>query len=193
MAQAERGGAPAHPAHLQPGRVRLTAARSARASPGQLGTVHRLGEQLLSGIHAHAQVHRLGRAQPPQNPRAIPRLRAIAPNQLWSWDITYLPTTVRGIWLYLYLVIVVWTRKVVACDVAEREDRGIAADLVSRDCLRERISKGRKQPLTSMPTMATPCVRPRWNAAWKYWASSGRSPGHGSPTTTPTRNRCSGR
>jgi len=24
---------------------------------------------------------------------------------VWSWDITYLPTTIRGIWLYLYLVI----------------------------------------------------------------------------------------
>jgi transposase InsO family protein len=66
---------------------------------------------------------------------------------VWSWDITYLPTTVRGIWLYLYLVIDVWSRKVVAWDVDEREDPAIAADLVSRACLRERISKGRKQPL----------------------------------------------
>ena len=98
-------------------------------------------------LHAHGQVHRRGRARPPQEPRAVPRLRAIAPNQLWSWDITYLPTTVRGIWLYLYLVIDVWSRKVVAWDVAEREDPAIAADLVSRACLRERISKGRKQPL----------------------------------------------
>jgi transposase InsO family protein len=66
---------------------------------------------------------------------------------VWSWDITYLPKMVRGIWLYLYLVINVWSRKVVAWNVAEREDPAIAADLVSRACLRERISKGRKQPL----------------------------------------------
>jgi transposase InsO family protein len=66
---------------------------------------------------------------------------------VWSWDITYLPTTVRGIWLYLYLVIDVWSHKVVAWDVGEREDPAIAADLVSRACLRERISKGRRQPL----------------------------------------------
>ena len=56
---------------------------------------------------------------------------------MWSWDITYLPTTVRGIWLYLYLVIDVWSRKVVAWDVDEREDPAIAADLVSRACLNE--------------------------------------------------------
>ncbi|MDA7436749.1 hypothetical protein N8654_03590 [Synechococcus sp. AH-601-B19] len=47
----------------------------------------------------------------------------------------------------------VWNRlpggryKVVVWDVNEHEDPAIAADLVSRACLRERISKGRKQPL----------------------------------------------
>ena len=38
----------------------------------------------------------------------MPRLWAVGVNQVWNWDITYLPTTVRGIWLYLYLVIDVW-------------------------------------------------------------------------------------
>jgi transposase InsO family protein len=41
----------------------------------------------------------------------------------------------------------VGSRKVVAWDVAEREDASIAADLGSRACIREWISKGRKQPL----------------------------------------------
>jgi len=91
-------------------------------------------------------------------------LRAAGANLLWSWDITYLPTTARGIWLYLYLVIDVWSRKVVAWDVEELENPAIAVELVSRACLRERISKGRKQPWFSMPTTATPCVRPRWKA-----------------------------
>jgi putative transposase len=44
-------------------------------------------------------------------------------------------------------VIDIWSRKVVAWDVAEREDPAIAADLISRACLRERISSGRSQPL----------------------------------------------
>lgn len=77
----------------------------------------------------------------------MPRLRASGPKQVWSWDNTYLPTSVRRVCLYLYLVIDVWSRKVIAWDVAEREDPGIAADLVSRACLRERISRGRRQPL----------------------------------------------
>ena len=98
-------------------------------------------------LHAHGQAHRRGRARPPQGPRPVPRLKAEGPNQVWSWDITYLPTSVRGIWLYLYLVVDVWSRKVVAWDVAEREDAQIAADLVTRACLRERISRRRPQPL----------------------------------------------
>ena len=48
-------------------------------------------------LHAHGQLH----------------LRADGPNQVWSWDISYLPTSVKGIWLYLYLVVDIWSRKVV--------------------------------------------------------------------------------
>jgi putative transposase len=85
-------------------------------------------------LHAHGQAHRRGRARPPQEPRPVPRLRSDGPNQVWSWIITYLPTSV-------------WSRKIVAWDVAEREDAQIAADLISRACLRERIHRRRHQPL----------------------------------------------
>jgi len=98
-------------------------------------------------LHAHGQAHRRGRARLPQEARPVPRLRADGPNQVWSWDISYLPTNVKGIWLYLYLVIDVWSRKVVAWDVEDCEDPKLAANLVSRACLRERISKRRLQPL----------------------------------------------
>ena len=50
-------------------------------------------------FHDHGQAHRRGRASPPQEPRLVPRLRAAGPNQEWSRDITYSPTTVREIWL----------------------------------------------------------------------------------------------
>ena len=53
-------------------------------------------------------------ARPPQIHRPVPRLRASGANQVWSWDITDLPTTVRLIWLYLALVIEVWSRKMLA-------------------------------------------------------------------------------
>lgn len=38
--------------------------------------------------------------RPPQA-HAVPRLEATAPNQVWTWDITKLPTQVRGVHLNL--------------------------------------------------------------------------------------------
>ena len=61
-------------------------------------------------LHADGQADRRGRARPPREPRPVPRLEARGPNPVWSWDITDLPTSVRGVWLYLYLVIDVWSR-----------------------------------------------------------------------------------
>ncbi|APD48734.1 IS3 family transposase [Synechococcus sp. SynAce01] len=94
-------------------------------------------------LHQAGQCHRRGRARLPQEPRSVPRLRADCPNEVWSWDISFLPTTVRGVWLYLYLVVDVWSRKVVAWDVAEVESSEIAAELVQRACLKERYHRPR--------------------------------------------------
>lgn len=46
--------------------------------------------------------------------RAKPRaLTATAPNQVYSWDITYLPIPIKGQYLYLYLFLDLFSRKVV--------------------------------------------------------------------------------
>jgi len=34
-----------------------------------------------------------------QETRHVPRLRADGTNQVWSWDICFLPTRVKGTWL----------------------------------------------------------------------------------------------
>jgi transposase InsO family protein len=52
-----------------------------------------------------------------------------------------------GGFLSKLLVIGVWSPKVVGWDVAEREDPGIAVDLVSKTCLRERINTRRRRHL----------------------------------------------
>ena len=66
--------------------------------------------------------------------RANPVHRATKPNQVWSWDITWLPTAVRGRFLYLYLVMDVWSRRIVGWTVAEHETSDIAAELIQRTC-----------------------------------------------------------
>jgi putative transposase len=89
-------------------------------------------------LKAHDQGHRRGRAQPPR-PRTPPTsYRATTANQVWSWDITYLPTSVRGQFYYLYLVEDIYSRKAVGWEVYEQESGEHAAGLMQRTVMAER-------------------------------------------------------
>ena len=82
-------------------------------------------------------------AQRPGQPRSKPRaLCATAPNQLFSWDITYLPTRVTGHYFYLYLFLDIFSRKIVGWQVYENESSELAGALMRDICLRERIAPG---------------------------------------------------
>lgn len=59
---------------------------------------------------------------------------ATQPNRVWSWDITRLPTVVRGSYLHLYLIMDVWSRRIVGWQVAARESAAIAAELIAQIC-----------------------------------------------------------
>jgi putative transposase len=59
---------------------------------------------------------------------------ATAPNQVWSRDITYLPTPVRGRFLRLYLVLDVWSRRIVGWTIHERESDELAAEMIRDIC-----------------------------------------------------------
>jgi transposase InsO family protein len=62
--------------------------------------------------------------------------KASGPNQVWSWDITYLRAAVRGQFYYLYLVVDIWSRMIVAWQVAERECEQISSRMIAEACLR---------------------------------------------------------
>lgn len=66
--------------------------------------------------------------------RAATLHRATGPNQVWSWDITWLPTPLRGVYLHLYLVMDVWSRHIMGWHIAENESADTAASLVTRIC-----------------------------------------------------------
>jgi putative transposase len=66
--------------------------------------------------------------------RAATVHHATGPNQVWSWDITWLPTTVRGIYLHLYLVMDVWSRRIVGWRIADGDSAQIAAELMTQAC-----------------------------------------------------------
>ena len=88
-------------------------------------------------LKAHGQAQRRGRAQSPRHHLAPTSYSATAANQVWSWDITYLPTPVRGQFYYLYLVEDIYSRKGVGWEVHERESGEHAAVLMQRAVMAE--------------------------------------------------------
>ena len=80
-------------------------------------------------------------AEKPSKPRSKPRaLCAVAPGELFSWDITYLPTQVRGIYFYLYLFMDIFSRKIVGWQVYETESSELASEVMRDICARENIA-----------------------------------------------------
>jgi putative transposase len=80
------------------------------------------------------------RSERPAHARSKPRsVCADAPNQLYSWDITYLPTTIRGQYFYLYLFLDVFSRKIVGWQVYAEESSALASEVLKDLCAREAI------------------------------------------------------
>lgn len=75
--------------------------------------------------------------------RSKPRhIRTDGPNQCYSWDITYLPTTVRGQFWYLYMHLDIFSRKIVGWAVHEQESSAHASALLKTICVNENIQSG---------------------------------------------------
>jgi len=55
-----------------------------------------------------------------------PELEATAPNQVWCWDISWLESPVIGKYFYLYMIIDLFSRKVVGWGVASQESGALA-------------------------------------------------------------------
>ena len=62
---------------------------------------------------------------------------ARGPNEVWSWDITYLRSPVRGVFYYLYLIVDIWSRKIVGWSLRHEESSEFARDLVKQAIERE--------------------------------------------------------
>lgn len=77
---------------------------------------------------AHRQRSRPAAAERPK------ALVATGPNQVWSWDITYLRMEVRGSFFYLYMIEDIWSRKIVGWDVHDEESMELSAALIKRTC-----------------------------------------------------------
>lgn len=81
-----------------------------------------------------------GKSQPAKHSRPAP-LIAYGPNEIWSWDITYLKTLVRGQFYYVYLMLDIFSRRIVGFDVHMEESMIHSSVLMKKLCKNEGIEK----------------------------------------------------
>lgn len=119
-------------------------AQYASLPPGQI--VPRLADQGLYVasessfyriLHQADEQHHRGKCAKPRSVRPPRGHCATGVNQLWSWDITWLPTPIRGLFFYLYMIMDIYSRKIVAWEVHPMESAQLAATLVHKAVLSE--------------------------------------------------------
>jgi putative transposase len=118
--------------HLPPSQIvpRLADQQRYIASESTFYRILRAENQL-----AHRRREQVGKKR--SKPRA---LRATGVNQVYSWDITYLPTLIRGLYFYLYMFVDIFSRKIVAAQVYAQENSANASAMVNDLCRREGIA-----------------------------------------------------
>jgi putative transposase len=84
-------------------------------------------------LRSEGQLAHRGRAKPPVT-RTVEEHVATAPNQVWSWDITYLQTTIKGRFFYLYLMMDIYSRRIMGWAVHEEETAELASMLMRATC-----------------------------------------------------------
>ncbi|MBD5804955.1 IS2 transposase TnpB [Azoarcus sp. Aa7] len=98
-------------------------------------------------LRAHGQTRHRGRTRAPQPSRLPTTHIATAPGQVWCWDMTYLPTPVQGQWFYLYLILDLYSRKIVGWEIHDRDDADHAVHLVKRTALAEGVHAMPNKPV----------------------------------------------
>ena len=88
-------------------------------------------------LHKYGQLYRRGRSQPPKNKAKPTTYSASKPNEVWSWDITYCASQVKGQFFYLYMFMDLFSRKIVGYEVHDKECGELASELIQRCQLRE--------------------------------------------------------
>lgn len=90
-------------------------------------------------LKAASQQHHRGRARKPAA-RVVTSHCATEPNRLWSWDITWMPAAVKGQYYYWYMMLDVFSRKIVGHEVHVAESAELAALLMRRASLAEGLA-----------------------------------------------------
>ena len=98
-------------------------------------------------LREEGQLSHRGKAKPGKLLKPKPYV-ATGPNQIWTWDITYLPTSIKGSFYYLYMIMDIFSRKIVGWEVHKKQTDELASVLARRAYLSEGIA-GKKLVLHS--------------------------------------------
>lgn len=98
-------------------------------------------------LRSEGQMHHRGRAQAPRRLRPPTTHVATAPGQVWCWDMTFLPAQVIGRWYYLYLILDLYSRKVIGWEVHDTDAADHAVHLLKRTALAEGVHASSERPV----------------------------------------------
>ena len=96
-------------------------------------------------LRAHNRQHHRGKSSKPIK-RPLSTHCATGPNQVWMWDISWLPGPAKGVYFYLYLIIDLYSRKIVGWEIWSEESAIHASALIRRTAIKENLAT-HKQPL----------------------------------------------
>ena len=98
-----------------------------------------------------------------------PELLAESPNQVWSWDITKLMGPVKWSYFYLYVIIDIFSRRIVAWQIADAESAALSGESGEGIIIPRRGLRGSRRPMRRL------CASGAWSLLrWRF--SSGCSP-----------------
>ena len=83
------------------------------------------------------QLHHRGRSKAARKATSPTTHIAVRSNQVWSWDVSYMPTFTRGLFYYLYMIVDIYSRKIVGFEVHDQESGRLAAELMERSVISE--------------------------------------------------------
>ena len=130
--------------------------RSAKAlDPAQRSRKQVPQLRALSDVERQARQTGERRNQRAPQSHAMPRLTATRPNEVWTWDISKLPTIKRGVYLNLYVVMDLYSRVVVSWMVSHKENGGLAKQLLQETLTRYELDD---QPITLHQDRGSPMI-----------------------------------
>jgi transposase InsO family protein len=98
-------------------------------------------------LRRHNQLSHRGKARKLHQHKAPTTYTASAPNQVWTWDVTWLPSEVKGNFYYLFMVKDLYSRYGVNWEVHEHESGEFAAELIEKAVWREKLGSQAKPVL----------------------------------------------